>query len=213
MNVAGEYDLFADAFPTDLLPEVFSVVIDEWPKSPRPEGNPLENRITNRFVGHVANAMRRKRTPKFKFLLRPKLADPESDSASGEIDIYIHSFSPHPDAYFVFECKRLNVQYDSGFATEASAYVGPEGMGCFISGQYPTTCDCGGMIGYVMDGNVPAAILAVNRALQATLAQLRLQPPHELTRATIMGDDDGVHQTIHERNPHDLLIYHILLPY
>ncbi len=214
MNVAGEFDRYADAFPTDLLPEVFSVVIEEWPNSPRPESNPIENRITNRFVGHLTNAMRRKRRPNFKFLPQTPLADADSDSESGRVDIYIHSFSPDPDAYFVFECKRLNVQYDSGFATEASAYVGDEGMGCFISGQYPTTCDCGGMLGYVMDGDVPAAVSAVDRALHGSRNRLRLRPPHRLEQASIMANhNSGVHQTKHSRNPHELLIYHVWLPF
>jgi hypothetical protein len=213
MNLAGEFNLFADAFPTGLLPEVFSVVIEEWPNSPRPEGKPLENRITNRFVGHLSNAMRRKHRPCFKFRCRPKLADADSDSESGEVDMLIDSFSPHPDAYFVFECKRLNVQYDSGFKDGASAYVGNEGMGCFISGQYPTTCDCGGMLGYVMDGNVAAAVSAVDRALRDKRRQLRLRPPHKLAQATIMGDDGGVHQTTHGPNQHELKIYHLLLSY
>ena len=213
MNVAGTFDHYADAFPTGLLPKIFSVVIEEWPNSPRPKGNPLENRITNRFVGHLQNAMRGKRRPNFIFIPRPKLPDDESDSESGEVDIYCRSFSQHPDAYFVFECKRLNVQYDSGFATEVSTYVGKEGMGCFISGQYPTTCGCGGMLGYVMDGNVATAVAAVNRALHENRDQVRLRAPHELTEATIMGDDGGVHQTTHGANQHELLIYHLLLPY
>jgi len=213
MNVAGEFDLFADAFPTDLLPEVFSVVIKEWPNSPRPEGNPLENRITNRFLGHLTTVMRKKQAPNFSFHLRPKLPDPDSDSESGEIDIRVRSFSPHPDAYFVFECKRLNVQYDSGFATEASKYVGDGGMGCFVSGQYPTTCDCGGMLGYVMDGNVPAAVKAINKALGNRREQLRLQPPYQLTPSESMSRDGSVRQTAHRQNQHVLLIYHVFLTF
>jgi len=212
MNVAGTFDHYADAFPTGLLPQIFSVIITEWPNSPRPEGNPLENRITNRFVGHLKNAMRKRALP-FNFIPQPALADADSDSESGKVDIYVHSSSTHPDAYFVFECKQLNVQYDSRFATEASAYVGDKGMGCFISGQYPTTCDCGGMLGYVMDGNVPAAASAVNRALRNCQGQLRLRPPQELAQATIVADYGGVHQTTHCRNQHELLIYHLFLPF
>jgi hypothetical protein len=85
-------------------------------------------------------------------------------------------------------------------------------MGCFVSGQYPTTCDCGGMLGYVMDGNVPTAITAINNALCGHKAQLRLRPPHELEPSTIMADD-GVYQTTHNKNRHPLVIYHLLLPF
>ena len=109
-----------------------------------PEGNPIENRITNRFVGHLENVIRKRAKdridqlfssdgsgtrcpcskkrgqdacpgakgslPPFRFSYRPKLADAASDTESGEVDICITSFSVHPEAYFVFECKRLNVQ-------------------------------------------------------------------------------------------------------
>jgi hypothetical protein len=207
-GTGGDFDSFADAFPTDLLPAVFALVLKEWPNGPRPEGNPLENRITNRFVGHLQDVMRRTPTPAFKFLPRPKLVTADADSESGEVDIYVDSFSRHPDAYFVFECKRLNVPYDSG----ASKYVGEAGMGRFISGQYPTSCDCGGMLGYVMDGNVPVAVTAINKALRDHKEELRLRSPHELEPSTITADDD-VYQTAHNKNQHPLVIYHLLLPF
>jgi hypothetical protein len=212
MNVAGTFDGFANAFPTDLLPTVFAMVWKEWPKSPRPDQKPLENRITNRFVGHLTGVMRKESTPAFKFIYRPKLASADSDSETGEVDIRIDSFSCHPDAYFVFECKRLNVQYDSGFDTCASAYVGNGGMGCFVTGQYPTTCECGGMLGYVMDGNIPSAVAAVNTALGSHRQQLRLRPPHTLQPATLIADKD-VHQTAHDKDQATLTIYHLFLPF
>ena len=211
MNLAGTFDLFADAFPVGLLPEVFAMVLEEWPKAPRPVGKPLENRITNRLVGHLVKVMRKKSLPSFKFHYRPKLASADCDAETGEVDIYIDSFSCHTDAYFVFECKRLNVWYESGFATEASTYVGATGMGCFISGQYPTTCGCGGMLGYVMDGDVPSAVAAVNRALAGHRHELYLHPPLELSPAAI-SPDRRVRQTMHQRGQTTLLIYHIFLP-
>jgi hypothetical protein len=213
MNRAGSFDLFADAFPTRLLPAVFALILEEWPLSPRPEGNPIENRISNRFVGHLNTAMRKRKLPLFKFLPRPKLADADSDSEAGEVDIYVDSFSRHPDAYFVFECKRLNVMYESGIRSDAAKYVGATGMGCFVSGQYPATCDCGGMLGYVMDGNVLLATIAVNRALKRHHRQLRLRLPRELEQATIFPDDPAVRQTRHDRNRHEFVVYHIMLPY
>jgi len=60
MNHAGSFGLFAEAFPTDLLPAVFALILEEWPRSPRPDEKPIENRISNRFVGHLNNAMRKK---------------------------------------------------------------------------------------------------------------------------------------------------------
>ncbi len=211
MNVAGSFDPFADAFPTDLLPAIFALILDEWPRASRPTDKPIENRITNCFLGHLQHVMRRNPLP-FKFHYRQKLAAAESDSESGELDICIDSFSRHPDAFFVFECKRLNVTYPTRFDSEAASYVGEEGMGCFISGQYPATCDCGGMIGYVMDGVVSTAIDAVNKALHGRRAELRLNPPHELVKAELIADS-RVFQSAHQQDQRTLLIYHIFLPF
>ena len=212
MNIAGSFGCFADAFPTDLLPSVFAIVCKEWPKSPRPDGNPIENRITNRFVGHLSAVLRKETTPVFKFICRPKLTDADFDSETGEVDIRIDSFSCHPDAYFVFECKRLNIPRKSGFDTGASAYVGNGGMGRFVRGQYPTTCGCGGMLGYVMDQNVDSAIAAINTALSNNKDQLQLRSPH-LLHPAISLDNPDVHQTLHGNGTLDLTVYHLLLPF
>ena len=212
MNIAGDFNCFADAFPTGLLPTVFDMVCKEWPKSPRPENNPLENRITSRFVGHLTGVMRRQSTPAFQFICRPKLVTADSDSETGEVDIQIQSFSCHPDAYFVFECKRLNIQYESRFDTGASAYVGKEGMGCFVNGQYPTTCGCGGMLGYVMDQDIDSAIANINKALSNHKDQLQLCSPHSLQPAISLANPD-VHQTLHGNGTLALTVYHLFLPF
>jgi hypothetical protein len=210
MNIAGNFDYFADTFPTALLPRVFDMICNEWPKSPRPDDNPIENRITNRFVGHLIRVMRKETSPAFRFTYRPKLASADSDSETGEVDIRIDSFSCRQEAYFVFECKRLNINGKSGLATGASAYVGKEGMGCFISGKYPTTCGCGGMLGYVMDQNVDSAIASINTALSGHKDQLQLCCPHLLQTAAIHPD---VWQTLHGKEVPVLTLYHLLLPF
>ena len=76
----GNFDPFARAFPNDLVPSVFMLMLKEWPNALRPAGNPLENRITNRFVGHLRRVMRDYELPLFKFGYRPKMPDPDSDS-------------------------------------------------------------------------------------------------------------------------------------
>ncbi len=215
MNL-GNYDLFGAAFPNDLLPYVFRMILEEWPKFERPE-RPLENRITNRFVGHLNSVCRRpelfSQALPFSFDYRKKLSDADADSESGEIDIVVDSYSPHPDAYFSFECKRLNVTFDSGFRSLAAEYVGEEGMCCFVSIQYPCTCGAGGMIGYVMDGNISAAKSSINHSLSRRQIELRLQEPTQLHPATILANDPSICQTLHSVDGVPLLIYHLLVAY
>ena len=47
---------------------------------------------------------------------------------------------------FSWEAKRL------GPGHAIAAYLGPAGLGCFLSGQYSSDCEFGGMIGYAQAG-------------------------------------------------------------
>ncbi len=47
---------------------------------------------------------------------------------------------------FSWEAKRLGPGHAIG------AYLGPAGLGCFLSGQYSSDCEFGGMIGYAQGG-------------------------------------------------------------
>ena len=49
--------------------------------------------------------------------------------------------------HFSWEAKRL------GPGNAIGKYLGADGMGCFINGQYSGDCDFGGMLGYAQSGN------------------------------------------------------------
>ncbi len=197
MSTSGAFDLFAAAFPNEMVPDVIQFILAEWPNVKPPAGKPLENRITSRLAGHLSNAMREYDRPQFRFTCRPKIADAESDTETGELDIQVSSFSPHPDAFLVVECKRLNIETDSGFQSRAGEYVGNDGMGCFISGQY----DCGGnvgvMLGYVMTRTIAGAIESIDRLLGSDYRSLRMAQPFRLADSTLVPNQPCVKETTH----------------
>lgn len=207
----GNFDLFAQAFPNGLVPSVFKLMLDEWPSVPRPSGAPLENRITNRFVAHLKRVMRNYELPQFKFTLRPKSPDPNSDSESGEFDITVDSFSCHPDAFLIVECKRLNVETDSGFQSLAGSYIGAEGMGCFISGQYQSGGNIGGMVGYVMTRTIADAMTSINGQLAKHHTGLKLSEPFELQASAIVPNEQYVKQTTHALDNGNFEIVHLFV--
>jgi len=59
------------------------------------------------------------------------------------IDIGVESAVPRPGQRFSFEAKRLGAEHPIGI------YLGPEGLGCFLAGDYARNDDSAGMIGYV----------------------------------------------------------------
>jgi hypothetical protein len=213
VEVEGDFELFADAFPNRLVPSVVEMVIREWPNCPRPTDIPLENRITNRLVGHLRRQMRNYDRPLFRFSCRPKLADPDADSELGEIDVEVTSFSNHPDAFLVLECKRLNVQTKSGFVSCAGEYVGSGGMGCFTSGQYKSGGRVGVMLAYVMTRSVEYAIMSVDFQLEQHGETLFMRAPFKLGDSTIIPNLPQVKQTAHYLSDGHFDIVHTFLKF
>lgn len=211
MEVIGNFDDFADVFPMGLLPWVFRVIFQEWPRFPRTSRKPLENRITKPFIGHLQTCQDVRRLP-FFFDSNVKLVESSSDTESGEIDIRV-MHGKRPKVFFAFECKCLNVIRAGKRDSQAGKYVGTGGMGCFLSGQYEGGSDCGGMIGYVMDNDREYAKIAVNSALTKNARLLGLQRPYELNPASLLPEALGCSETIHTVKENNFTIYHLFLPY
>jgi hypothetical protein len=211
MEVSGTFDDFADAFPESLIPWVFRVILQEWPKFPRTLRQPLENRITKPFVGHLQKCQDIRRLP-FFFDPNPKLVEPDNDTEYGEVDIRV-MHGKRPKVFFAFECKCLNVVRRGRRDSQAGKYVGADGMGCFLSRKYWGGSDCGGMIGYVMDNNLYSAKDSINKALKRNVKQLGLQKPEQLNPTPMCPEDSRCSETRHHVNKTFYTIYHILLEY
>lgn len=99
---------------------------------------------------------------------------------------------------FSWEAKRLGKNHGP------AAYLGPEGLGCFLAGQYASDCDFGGMLGYVQSG-VPTSWNV--RILEA----LASRPHHEPSPANApsAGCLVSVHPRQCGRGP--ITIHHTLL--
>ncbi len=212
MNIIGDFDPFADTFPPSLLPWVFRIVFKEWNNFSRTTRNPLENRITKPFVGHLQFCQEIRRLP-FFFDANVKLVDAEKDTETGELDIRV-MHGRLSKVFFAFECKRLNVIVKGKYHSQAGKYVGKNGMGCFLSGQYDGGSDCGGMIGYVMDNDVQKAIIAINKALKTYEDSLRIKQPVKLKISSLLSEENNLcYETVHMNIKNDFTIYHVILPY
>lgn len=72
-----------------------------------------------------------------------------------------------------FEAKRLKKETGHSVA----AYLGAEGMGCFISGKYPLTHDEAGMLGYVQSGEEEGWSNQIERTLDEKREQYSVVLP------------------------------------
>ena len=113
--------------------------------------------------------------------------------------------------YLGYECKRLNVTgTDGARRSQAGAYVGEDGMMCFVTERYSEGLPVGCMMGYVMDGDMNFAFLRIEEAMAAEQPALGLQgelqenPPIGIIRRFV---------TEHERDGRWMEIRHALLPF
>jgi hypothetical protein len=109
--------------------------------------------------------------------LLPESAEEEPEPL-GYLDIAIQFSVRDEQLCLAIECKRLNVPRFSGPAeTLAGRYV-EEGMMRFVSRHYSPDLPLGGMIGYVMDGDVAAAHAAIHREIERAAGLSRCQSPY-----------------------------------
>jgi hypothetical protein len=133
--------------------------------------------------------------------------EPASGEELGRQDIVFIPLIPREDIYFCLESKRLNVVNGGKLRTYASEYV-TLCMLRFVTGQYSKAVRHGGMIGYVLDGNISQAMTNVEANIRTHHSALRMLPPGEFHSSTILTDDAWARETHHQR-AHETVQFHI----
>lgn len=209
MIVVGSSDDFGPLFPDDFLEEIIGRVFVAWDRIPKPISETLETRITKLLRHQYAYDPVIKRLP-FQVRRELPIDDPETGEELGRIDLCLLHGNDE-DIYFAFECKRLNVTFPSGkFKSLVADYVGSKGMGCFVSQKYSSGQRSGGMIGYVFDGKIDAAKMAIENQLSEKATRLKLKS-NGMRRARFVSERNDCHETLHTIGSVDFEIYHVLL--
>lgn len=209
MTIIGDASLWADLFPDSLVSDILGLVVKTWQRFKKPNSRDLEVPITRRFREELR---RGKDFLELPFTIWPESSetDPTTGKEIGRIDIrFLHGW--REDVYFAFECKRLRIPYESRIRNNTSEYVGTDGMMCFITGKYSKGLVSGGMIGYVMDSNVRAAIKSAKQAIDRTCTILCLVRGTSLSSCSIIPNKKTIKETIHELPNRKFSIYHIFL--
>jgi hypothetical protein len=167
----GSWD---SVFPVELIPALFKAVCRAWRNVGFFPSDALEDKITRKLIVQMRLEVRR---DDLRVAIHSQYELLESEGeVIGKIDIVIDT-GPTEKVYFSFECKRLNVDFPSGFRPAAGDYC-DKGIMRYVNEQYAPGLGRGGMLGYVMDGRCEAAINAVSSAVAGRRETPRLQ--HEL---------------------------------
>ena len=193
-------------FPIEEVKQAIELILLSWESFDTKVK--LEDKITNKFYAHLIENKNRS-TYFFTIVSRPAEIDEQGEEI-GEIDIKV-IYRNREKTYFSYECKRLRVHFPSGFDTLAGKYV-TEGMYRYFDGRYARDLDKGGMLGYVMDGNIDAAINDVKKAIEKRRLNLYMEE-NETLRASSYITSNKVKETLHKYgSTKRFTIYHIFLP-
>jgi hypothetical protein len=128
------------------------------------------------------------------------------DKDEGRVDIRF-SCGHDDDVYLAFECKRLRISRKKHLDSGTTQYV-ENGMMRFIVGKYSKGLPDGGMVAYVMDGNVSAAIDAVGNAIESSKQIAAMSRP---TKSRYLPAAPSVQESVHRIEGRELILQHVFL--
>lgn len=201
---------FTPLFPADEVPRILDAVIKASANLRKKCDTEIENRITCRLWQHM------KRVQPFRdgalhVNYRAAVADSATDreTPEGEADLQVICFHG-PDVYFAIEAKRLRVVRPLGRIDSGAGEYCDNGMMRFITCQYSPRMSSGAMLGYVFDGNVPAARSDVSKAIERRRDSLKLRDGTGLRRSATL-PNRAVDETVHEPDNREFTLYHVLV--
>ncbi len=209
MATVGDASLWADLFPDHLIPNILELVVKTWQSFQKPQPLDHEVPISRRFREALRRGKDLHELP-FTIWAESSETDPDTGKEIARIDIrFLHGWKE--GVYFAFECKRLRIPYRSKLKSNTGEYVGTNGMMRFIAGRYSRGLTSGGMIGYVMDGKLDAAIPAVKKAIEKDREDLRLVSGTSLHFSSMMHRKRAVKETRHNLMKRKFTIHHVFL--
>jgi hypothetical protein len=139
--------------------------------------------------------------------------DPAAGQDQGRLDIVFSPPVNREDIYFCLECKRLNVVNSGQLRSYAREYV-VFGMVRFVRGQYASVVRHGGMLGYVLNGDLSSAMASVSASIKSHHIDLGMTPPGDMLQSSVWPEDGNIKETHHTRNEGlgAFQIQHIFVP-
>lgn len=175
---------------------VLALTLEAWGKIDPPGPSEHEDKTTIRlYAAMVKNRDRQAH----RFLIRYQDVEVVTDLAKeiGRKDIVF--FPGHDgDFYFCLEAKRLNARVNGVMKSMADDYV-KEGMQRFVDGKYSRYIHHGGMLGYVLDGDVTRAMTNVLANIHSEHPSLGMDSPGDWVESPHRKGDPHARETSHRR--------------
>jgi hypothetical protein len=196
-----------------LVPQILGMIVGTWDSQPIPGAEIREDPITEKLCRALRQSRSSSELP-LRIDLQMVELDPAEGETQGRLDIVFSPLAAREDIYFCLECKRLNVVgADGTIRPYASEYV-TEGMFRFVRGRYASRVRQGGMLGYVLNGDIANAIQRVANAINTHVQALGMSTASGLSGSVAVPSDSRFRETTHSR-PHSadtFRMHHIFMP-
>jgi hypothetical protein len=192
----GDPAAWDDFVAQKLIPLFLDHVVSTWEDMAKPAPDDWEDEISVKLYSAMVKSKDRQ---KHAFLIRYQDVEVDTDLAreTGRKDIVVFP-SFDEDVYFCLEAKRLNATVSGVVRTLADEYA-KDGMQRFVDGKYGRGVRHGGMLGYVLDGEIARAIESVQQNIQRQHVALRMNPPGQLLASSVRPADGNARETRHHR--------------
>ena len=194
-----------------LVPDILQLVWSTWQTMPPLPGDALEDPTTDELCRRLRHSRSAAELP-FRIDVQMVELGESADAEQGRMDIVFSPLVATEQVYFCLECKRLNVTKSGSTRTYAREYV-VHGMTRFITGRYASQVPQGGMLGYVLDGDVAGAIKHVSLAILLRWNELAMRSPGPMLPSSILTRVAMARETQHRRGPgrDQFLIHHLFV--
>lgn len=204
--ILGNPSAWVESFQ-DIHFQLVEIIKTVWPScagrfNPQSKENEITDRLAHLLQNHPYSRNRWLIIPQYKSLI-----DFNGDVVTKGFIDFVLFFTLDQQTYIAYECKRLNMQFPSGFQTLADKYV-DEGVMRYVSAQYAQDLPFGVMIGYVLDSDIHKALNAVKKQIKKKAAKLHCSQSINLPANSF------IHRfsTIHNRPTQKIEIEHLFLP-
>jgi len=211
MNLVGVPEGWIELIDT-LVPDILDLVISTWEAMPAPACDAREDPTTEDLYRRLCQNRNSCKLP-FQIHIQMVELNQEDSEEQGRMDIAFLPLVPREDIYFCLECKRLNVVSNDKVRPYTSEYI-THGMLRFIDGKYASQVRHGGMLGYVLDGNVEQAIQNVDILVKSRFQELGMDSPGDMIPSTVRPLESRLRETHHLRkhSAETFRIHHIFMP-
>jgi hypothetical protein len=210
MTHVGSPAAWVDLIDTQ-VPGILAMIIETWEAMPAPAANAKEDPVSEALCRLLRQSRNRCDLP-FRIDSQMVELDPAAGEDQGRMDIVFSPPVPREDIYFCLECKRINVRTAEGIRPYFAEYV-QYGMFRFVRGQYAKVVRNGGMLAFVLNGDVTGAIAGVEGNIKDFHRDLGMDAPGSFQASSIRPTDQRVRETGHRRthDPAPFVIHHLFM--